>query len=135
VVEDYVKASGDAELSFYYVVPNDPHLIKTIVDEATRSCNLVIVTGGTGVSPRDKTVDALADIGLREVESIADLARLKSLEDVGDRAFVSRGTALVVGKSLVIAIPGNPRALRTLLETMGETLKHVVEELEGVARH
>ena len=134
ILKEYLREKRDLELGFYYVVPNNPRLIRMVVDEASRSCNIVIVTGGTGISPRDVTIEAVSELARREVRSIADLLRIKSLEDVGERAFISRASAFIVGKALVIAIPGSPSSLRTLLGILDRLLGHLTEEIEGKTR-
>ncbi|MCE4613268.1 MAG: hypothetical protein F7C07_05485 [Desulfurococcales archaeon] len=133
-LKEGLKTRHDVELEFYYTVPNDPSLIKTIVDEASRSCDIVIVTGGTGVSPRDVTVDALSELARKEVKSIADLLRIKSLDEVGEKAFISRASAFIVRNAIVVAIPGNPGSLRILLGILDKLLRHLTEELKGTTK-
>ena len=134
-LNEHLRGAEGVELAFYYTVPNDPHMIRAITDEASRVCDLVIVTGGTGVSPRDKTVESLASIASREVRSLGDLLRLKSSREIGDKAFISRSTAFIVRGALVVVIPGNPSALKVLLHMMESILEHVAEEIRGSLHH
>lgn len=80
--------------------------------------DVVIINGGTGFSPRDVTVEALAPLFEREIEGFGQLFRALSYEQVGAAAMLSRATAGVIGHSVVFALPGSPRAVELALRKL-----------------
>lgn len=89
--------------------------LKTLVDD--EGCGLVLTTGGTGPAPRDITPDATRAVAEREMPGFGELMRQVSLQYV-PTAILSRQTAVIRGKSLIINLPGQPKAI-------GETLDGV----------
>ena len=118
-------------LVYYTVVPNDPTAIREKVLEAARASRVVLVTGGTGVSPRDISVDVVRSIASRELPGFGELHRRLSMEDIGFRAILSRASAFIVSGSLVAVSPGSRGAVRLAIEILYNVYSHLVEELEG----
>jgi molybdopterin adenylyltransferase len=87
--------------------------LKELVD--TRSCDLVITTGGTGPAPRDVTPDATLAVADREMPGFGEQMRRISLEFV-PTAILSRQVAVVRGKCLILNLPGQPKSIRETLE-------------------
>src|SRR5438067_830792 len=92
--------------------------------------NVVLTTGGTGLSPNDVTPEATRRVIDREVPGIAEALRAKSLEKTA-HGMLSRGVAGAVGSALVVNLPGSPRAVRESLEVLLPVLPHAVELLAG----
>jgi molybdenum cofactor biosynthesis protein B len=90
-----------------------------------------ITVGGTGVSSRDLTVNALETMGGRKLDGFGEIYRSLSFEEVGPLAMISRATLFVVQGKPVFALPGSERAVRTAIEKLilPATI-HLVEELE-----
>ena len=130
LVEDYAARRG-AVLAYRRVVPNDPQAIADAVAEAASRADIVIVTGGTGISPRDVTVDAVSRLSTREVPGFGEEHRRRSLQRVGPAALLSRATAYVVGGALVLLSPGSPDAVSVTLQILDEIAGHAVEQLRG----
>ena len=124
-------ASRGRRLSWRIVVPNVASRIVEAVLEAASRCRVVLVTGGTGVSPRDVSVDAVGRVARSRVPGLGEEFRRRSLERVGPVALLSRADAFVVGGSLVFVSPGSPDAVETALSLLLEVDEHVVRELEG----
>ena len=90
----------------------------------------VLVTGGTGVAPRDVTPEALARLGARELPGFGELFRALSFVDIGPAAMLSRATAGIVGRTVVFALPGSPGACRlALTRLIVPELPHLVAQL------
>jgi len=94
---------------------------------------LIITTGGTGLSPRDITPEATLAIAERIVPGIAEAIRAFSLQ-ITPRSMLSRGVAITRGKTLIVNLPGSPKAVREILEFILPTLTHGVEILSGLDR-
>jgi len=86
---------------------------------------LVVTTGGTGLAPRDLTPEATRQVGEREVPGLMELARRRCTETV-PLAALGRGVAVTLGPTLVVNLPGNPRAARETLDAMADVLSHAV---------
>lgn len=114
------------------IVPDDRPLIaetlRTWTDQ--EGLELVLVTGGTGLSNRDVTPEALQDVSERVVPGLGEAMRRKT-EPLLDRSILSRSIAVTRGKSLVIAFPGSERGARQCFESISGVLRHAVEILNG----
>ena len=104
-----------------------------IAQELRRLCDqgladLVLTTGGTGLSPRDFTPEATLDVAQRLVPGISEAMRYSSLK-ITPRAMLSRGVSVIRGQTLIINLPGSPRAVRENLESILPALGHGLEIL------
>lgn len=98
---------------------------------AQRDVDVVVLTGGTGFSPRDVTVETLRPLLEREIEGFGELFRALSYREIGARAMLSRAIAGTVGSKAVFALPGSPKAVRL---AMAELVLPAVGHLLGQAR-
>jgi len=101
----------DAMLKGYNVVENVIEKIRLLVTEYAAKCDVVIVTGGTGLSSRDVSIEAVEPLASKHLPGFGELFRSLSYNQVGIRAYLSRATAYVVERSLVFIVPGNPKAV------------------------
>ncbi len=92
--------------------------------------DIIFTTGGTGFSPRDCTPEATMDIAQRNAPGIAEAMRLASLK-ITPRAMLSRGASVIRGKTLIINLPGSPKAVRENLEAVLPSLDHGLAILTG----
>lgn len=98
---------------------------------AEREVEVILTIGGTGVSSRDLTVNALEAMGGRHLEGFGQLYRNLSFSEVGPLAMLSRASLFLVKQHPVFALPGSERAVRTALEKLIlPGVQHLVEELE-----
>ncbi len=95
--------------------------------------DLVLTTGGTGLSPRDVTPEATRDVVEREVPGIAEAMRAESLRKT-PFGMLSRGVAGVRGKTLVVNLPGSPKGVRENLAAVIPALAHAIEKIQGDMR-
>ena len=98
-----------------------------------RQVNLVLTTGGTGFSPRDWTPEATLDVIERQVPGIPEAMRMNSLQ-ITKRAMLSRAVAGICQQTLIINLPGSPKAVRENLEFIVTELAHGLEILRGQAQ-
>jgi molybdenum cofactor biosynthesis protein B len=97
---------------------------------ASGTVDAVLVTGGTGLSPRDRTPDAVGALFERRLPGFGELFRMLSFEDIGSAAMLSRADAGVVGQVLVFLLPGSPAAVRLAMERLiAPELAHAVGQL------
>jgi len=95
--------------------------------------DLILTTGGTGVSPRDLTPDATLPVLDKEIPGIAEAMRAASLK-VTPHAMISRAVAGIRGRSLIINLPGSPKGARENLSVVMPALSHAMEKIQGDER-
>lgn len=128
------KLEGMAEVVALDVVPDEKELIiEKLSNYADRlKVDIVFTSGGTGLAPRDVTPEATLAVCDRLVPGITDAMRLRSLE-VTNRAMLSRAVAGIRGRTLIINLPGSPKAVKECLDVFLPVLDHAVETLRGEA--
>jgi molybdopterin adenylyltransferase len=114
------------------IVPDDRN---AIVWELTRLTEeggheIVFTTGGTGLGPRDVTPEATASVCDRLVPGLGELMRAQGLKKTLS-AVLSRGIAGIRGKTLIVNLPGSPKAVRESLEAILDVLPHAIEMMRG----
>jgi molybdopterin adenylyltransferase len=97
-------------------------------------CDLVVTTGGTGISARDVTPEATKIILEKELPGFGEIMRVKSFAKV-KTAILSRAVAGVRGKSLIVNLPGKPSAVRECLEILAPAIHEGVAHLRGEDPH
>ena len=123
--------SAGYEVVHESLVPDDVERVATAILGAIRSgANVVLTTGGTGLSPNDVTPEATRRVIDREVPGIAEALRARSLEKTA-HGMLSRGVAGAIGGALVVNLPGSPLAVRESLDVLLPVLPHAVELLAG----
>ena len=116
----------------YRLVPDEKYLISNTLTALAdfENCDVVFTTGGTGFAPRDVTPEATKDVIEKEVPGISEAIRAKSLE-ITDRAMLSRAVSGIRGKTLIINLPGSPKAVKESIDVVLPILPHAVETLSG----
>jgi len=112
----------------------DP-LIESLIDFADRDdVNLIITTGGTGLGPRDNTPEATQLVIEREAPGISEAIRAESLK-VTPMAMISRGVCGVRSGTLIINLPGSPKAVKESFAVIAPVLPHALDLLAGRTSH
>jgi len=111
---------------------DDPATVRALVEGVVRrgDAKVVITTGGTGITSRDSTYEAVAALFDKTLAGFGELFRMLSFEEIGPAAMLSRATAGVIGRTAVFVLPGSPNAVdlamtRLILPELG----HIVREL------
>jgi molybdopterin adenylyltransferase len=141
---DYEDKSGRALKQFcekrawkvldHAIVPDDQKVIQRRVIKFSGLCNVVLLTGGTGIAERDVTPEAVRKIATKELPGFGEVMRVKSFERFPN-AILSRSMAVVIGQSLVVCLPGNPKGAVECLEFVADAIPHAVELLSGHHGH
>jgi molybdopterin adenylyltransferase len=114
------------------LVPDEKGDIQRAVREhIAKGCQLILTTGGTGVALRDVTPEALHEIAVRELPGFGEVMRLESMK-ITKNAILSRNLAVVVDKTLVIALPGKPSGAVECLGFVVGAIPHCIEVLQEV---
>jgi molybdopterin adenylyltransferase len=121
---------GIAEMKHYAILPDDKDLIKERLLRYTGKVDLILTTGGTGLSPRDVTPEATLEIIEREIPGIAETMRAEGLKKTG-YSMLSRAVAGVRDRTLIINLPGSPKAVRENLAVIIDILPHAIEKIRG----
>ena len=99
-----------------------------------RACDLIVTTGGTGISPRDVTPEATRAVLDKELPGFGEAMRMMTFAKVRT-SILSRGTAGVRGRTLIVNLPGKPTAIAECLEVLAEAIREALEHLGGRDPH
>lgn len=112
------------------VVPDEVEAVQEALRAAASSYDLVVTTGGTGLSPRDVTPEATAPLLDRQVPGIAEALRARGADEV-PTAVLSRGLAGTIGTTLVVNLPGSTGGVRDGIAVLAGVLEHALAQLRG----
>ena len=108
----------------------EPAALRDTVARLARESDAVIVTGGTGIAPRDRTPDAVGALFDRRLPGFGELFRMLSFQEVGAAAMLSRAQMGVHARRIVVSLPGSPNACRLALDKLLlPELGHLVREV------
>ena len=132
-IRDYLKnALASPWTAVARVIPDDRKAIAdTLIELADREgCCLIVTTGGTGPAPRDVTPEATEDVVEKPMPGFGELMRQVSLTKV-PTAVLSRQTAGIRGRSLIVNLPGRPRAIAECLDAVMPAIPYCIDLIEG----
>lgn len=133
IIKQMVTAKG-YKVKEYVILPDDQAALSQEMIKMSDRLNvhLILTTGGTGFSKRDVTPEATRQVIEREVPGIPEAMRYYSLQ-ITPRAMLSRGIAGIRGQTLIINLPGSPKAVKESLEYIIDSIQHGLEILTGIA--
>lgn len=116
----------------YEIIPDETDIIvKKLIEYAdVKRLDLIVTTGGTGVTPRDVTPEATKSVIERELPGMSEAMRAESLKKTPN-AMISRAVCGIRGQSLIINLPGSPKAVRENLAVVMPALNHTIEKIKG----
>ena len=129
-IAECVKALSDE--NSYLLVPDEKQMISEAICSLADDfgADVIFTTGGTGFAPRDVTPEATKAVIDREAPGIAEAIRARSL-DITDKAMLSRAVSGIRGKTLIINLPGSPKAVKESIAVVLPVLEHAVETMSG----
>jgi molybdenum cofactor synthesis domain-containing protein len=130
VINDWARAAGMRLYSYSVVADNTAAIVATLVALAP-ACDVIVTTGGTGLTVRDVTPEATRAVIDREVPGIAEAIRSNGAAHTR-MAWISRGIAGVRGRTLIVNLPGSTSAVRDGLAVLDDVLQHAVQLLRGI---
>ncbi|MBW2553635.1 MAG: MogA/MoaB family molybdenum cofactor biosynthesis protein [Deltaproteobacteria bacterium] len=127
-----IVTSLPAEVKDYEIVPDSKEIIANKIKEFAdnRGLDLIITTGGTGVSPRDVTPEATLEVIEKEIPGMAEVMRMEGLKKT-PHAMISRAVVGMRHQSLIINLPGSPKAVRENLLAILPALPHALSKIKG----
>jgi molybdenum cofactor synthesis domain-containing protein len=126
---DFLRAQTNWEVVRQDIVADDfATIVKTLTDWGDQRLDLILTTGGTGFAPRDVTPEATRQVIEREAPGIAETLRAESLK-ITRHAMLSRAVAGIRGRTLIINLPGNPKAIAENLHVLLPVLPHALDLL------
>ena len=128
-LREFIKSAWEQE---YAIIPDEQDQIeKTLIDMAdVRKCCLIVTSGGTGPAKRDVTPEATEAVCDKMMPGFGELMRAKSLTYV-PTAILSRQTAGIRHQTLIVNLPGKPKAIRECLEAVFPAIPYCIDLLEG----
>lgn len=134
LIRQILEEEGRYQIVSEQLLPDEQAMIEEALIRLCdqKKVDLILTTGGTGFSPRDCTPEATFAVAERNVPGIAEAMRSASLK-ITPRAMLSRGVSVIRKKTLIINLPGSPKAVRENLEFLLSSLPHGLEVLTGAA--
>ena len=132
LIREMIEEEG-YEVVEMILLPDEQKMIEEkliqLCDEA--KMDLILTTGGTGFSPRDCTPEATLAVAEKNAPGIAEAMRYASLQ-ITPRAMLSRGASVIRGETLIMNLPGSPKAVKENLEYILASLPHGLEIMKGL---
>ena len=131
LIQEMVK-DLPAEVVLYQIIPDEKEkIVEALKNSADRlRVDLILTTGGTGLSPRDVTPDATLEVIEKEVPGFSEAMRAESLKKT-PHAMISRAITGIRGSSLIVNLPGSPKSVRENLSVILPALPHALSKLKG----
>ena len=121
---------GGHQVAGRRIVRDDPAAVREAVQSAVNTADVIITTGGTGITARDSTYEALAALLDKRLDGFGELFRMLSYAEIGAAAMLSRATAGSIGATAVFSLPGSEHAVRlAMTKLILPEIGHVVREL------
>ncbi len=125
-IKSIFSAAG-IPVDYYTIVPDNEEKIREACLAALNKTNCVVINGGTGITHDDCTIEAITPLLQKKMDGFGELFRLKSYDDIGTGALLSRAVAGIIDKKAVFCIPGSTGAVKLAMnEIIIKELRHII---------
>ena len=134
IIQDLLHEAGFT-LADYDIIKDEPRLLVERMKQwhTDLAISAIIITGGTGFTPRDQTYDTITPLFDKEMTGFGELFRMLSYDEIGPRAMFSRATAGSIGQTAVYLLPGSTNAVKLgMTKLILPTVQHFIGELKRV---
>ena len=129
LIKQMIAEAGHS-VDAYHIVPDEPAVISNLLDELAASVEVVLLNGGTGISARDNTFEAVSAKLEKTLPGFGEIFRVLSYEEIGAGAMLSRATAGLFSSTLIFSMPGSTNAVRLAMDKLiAPELSHLVWEI------
>jgi len=132
LVVELLTAAGH-EAAARAIVPDEPDSMRTLLEDLCERDDIdaVLMTGGTGVSPRDQTYETVYSMLTKPLPGYGELFRMLSYQEIGSAAMLSRAVGGLIQRTVVLTMPGSPKAVRLAMDkVIVPELRHLVGEAQ-----
>jgi molybdopterin adenylyltransferase len=133
-ISEFFSSSGWAYNINSELIPDNAGILRDLLNNARNKYDVIITTGGTGIGPRDITVETVIPLLTKEIPGIMEFIRIKYGSE-NPTALLSRSVAGITGKSLIYTLPGSVRAVEEYMTEILKTLKHTIYMQYGIDKH
>lgn len=135
LLASFVEERFGAKVVGPKIIPDiEEIIIKELIELVKKGCDLILTSGGTGVGPRDTTPEATRKVITKEVPGIVEGMRLLCYSKT-PFSLISRGVCGIRDSTLIINLPGSPKAVLECMETIYEILPHTISIIKGGEEH
>lgn len=134
ITEGFFRGTGSECDIEMLILPDDNEMLSESLFNAAGEKDLIITTGGTGIGPRDITVDTVKPMLEKEIPGVMEYIRIK-YGSSKPNALLSRGVAGIIGRCLIYTLPGSVRAVEEYMTVITSTLEHTYLMLYGIDTH
>jgi molybdopterin adenylyltransferase len=128
-IVDALTTAGH-EITGRQIVRDDPSAVRSVVTERARDAQVIVTTGGTGITARDSTYEAISGLLHKRLDGFGELFRMLSYQEIGSAAMLSRACAGTIGLCAIFSLPGSEHAVRLAMERLIlPEIGHVVREV------
>ncbi|MHA1238218.1 MAG: MogA/MoaB family molybdenum cofactor biosynthesis protein [Candidatus Odinarchaeia archaeon] len=130
IIKEILEGAGHKVNSVSFTPDDRGHILKVFNNALSSVSHSIITSGGTGLSPRDITIETLQPLFSKKIDGFGELLRYLSFNEIKASAMLTRATAGIIDKKVIFCLPGSPNAVRLALEKLilpeiGHILAHV----------
>jgi len=134
MITEFFASSGWSFNVKTTLIPDESSMLKDLLNEAGNIYNIIFTTGGTGIGPRDITVETVTPLLNKQIPGVMEFIRIRYGTE-NPAALLSRGVAGITGKSLIYTLPGSVKAVEEYMTEIVKTLKHTIFMQYGIDKH
>ena len=134
MITEFFASSGWSFNVKTTLIPDESLILKDLLNEAGNIYNIIFTTGGTGIGPRDITVETVTPLLNKQIPGVMEFIRIRYGTE-NPAALLSRGVAGITGKSLIYTLPGSVKAVEEYMTEIVKTLKHTIFMQYGIDKH